>query len=803
MIDFGDLVTPKSKFEFGTKAETLHRLSGQLQRGSVLPCYYFSMRQWRSSFAEVINTIEKNFTCENLIVRSSAIIEDGGQSSMAGAFVSKLGIKRTRDKITDAVNEVLSSYYGNPEDQVLIQEMIEDAEVSGVITTFCLSDGAPYYVINYDDKSGKTDTITGGKGETNKTVLIYREKALDAIESPRVRKWVELAVELEKICCQEALDIEFGQRKNGEIIVFQVRRIASEKNWNLETKSRVTKAQSFIEDFVKETSRPKKGLAGRKTILGIMPDWNPAEIIGTTPRPLALSLYQYLITNAIWREARGKIGYVNPESEQLMLTIAGRPFIDVRNSFNTFLPDELQFEIRDKIVNAWLDRLNSHPEFHDKVEFEVAQTVLDFTTEEELENRYPGVLTKEEKKYFFQSLKRLTAHNLDVSVSGPLKSALKEIENLEIKQGEYKWSTASVLDILGNIRQLLSDCRDIGTFQFSIIARHAFMAEAFLRSAVKCGVINDSWLLEFKSTLKTVTSSMAEELQSVHDNKVSKDVFFKRYGHLRPGTYDIQSLRYDQRQDLFLTSILPARAKAEREHGLTENQKSDFSKLFNKIGMENITADSLLEFAKSSIVGREHAKFVFTKNLSDLLEMIANWGLRLNLTRDDLSYLTIDEVLAQLTNPILANPEGHFKSIVEERKQEFKLSTELYLSYIIRDEHDLFVVPVHRGAPNFVTNQRIEGRTIFLDSRMSQIPDLYNGIVCIENADPGFDWIFTRGIAGLITKFGGSNSHMSIRCAEFRLPAAIGCGEQTYERLLAAGRVELDCESKIVRPIYG
>ena len=47
----------------------------------------------------------------------------------------------------------------------------------------------------------------------------------------------------------------------------------------------------------------------------------------------------------------------------------------------------------------------------------------------------------------------------------------------------------------------------------------------------------------------------------------------------------------------------------------------------------------------------------------------------------------------------------------------------------------------------------------------------------IESADPGYDWIFTHDIKGLITKYGGAASHMAIRCAEFNLPAAIGSGE--------------------------
>ena len=41
-------------------------------------------------------------------------------------------------------------------------------------------------------------------------------------------------------------------------------------------------------------------LLGNKTYFGVMPDWNPAEIIGIKPKPLALSLYQELITNFIW-----------------------------------------------------------------------------------------------------------------------------------------------------------------------------------------------------------------------------------------------------------------------------------------------------------------------------------------------------------------------------------------------------------------------------------------------------------------------------------------------------------------------
>ena len=77
--------------------------------------------------------------------------------------------------------------------------------------------------------------------------------------------------------------------------------------------------------------------------------------------------------------------------------------------------------------------------------------------------------------------------------------------------------------------------------------------------------------------------------------------------------------------------------------------------------------------------------------------------------------------------------------------------------------------------------------------------EIGGAIVLIEYADPGFDWIFGQDIAGLVTKYGGANSHMAIRCAEFGLPAAIGCGGRLFERLSGASVIELNCAANIVK----
>ena len=87
---------------------------------------------------------------------------------------------------------------------------------------------------------------------------------------------------------------------------------------------------------------------------------------------------------------------------------------------------------------------------------------------------------------------------------------------------------------------------------------------------------------------------------------------------------------------------------------------------------------------------------------------------------------------------------------------------------------------------------------ISVDQRLPDM-DLMDKIVLIESADPGYDWLFGSGIIGLITKYGGSASHMAIRAAELGLPAAIGCGEIIYDQVVVADLIELDCAGQLVR----
>jgi len=124
------------------------------------------------------------------------------------------------------------------------------------------------------------------------------------------------------------------------------------------------------------------------------------------------------------------------------------------------------------------------------------------------------------------------------------------------------------------------------------------------------------------------------------------------------------------------------------------------------------------------------------------------------------------------------------------------------LPEVIVEPSAAFVVPFVVNQPNFITSSTVTAQVAFLDLDEELIPsDITGKIVVLRGADPGFDWIFSHKIVGLVTKYGGMNSHMAIRCAEFDLPAAIGLGEKLYESLVEARRIQLDCKAKKVTVI--
>ena len=102
----------------------------------------------------------------------------------------------------------------------------------------------------------------------------------------------------------------------------------------------------------------------------------------------------------------------------------------------------------------------------------------------------------------------------------------------------------------------------------------------------------------------------------------------------------------------------------------------------------------------------------------------------------------------------------------------------------------------HKSVSEFALKQIIS-KVLKYDH--TNIKKNYNGIVCIENADPGYDFLFNKGIKGLITKYGGANSHMAIRCMELQIPAIIGIGEKNFNHLKDKNSLLINCDQKFFK----
>ena len=138
-----------------------------------------------------------------------------------------------------------------------------------------------------------------------------------------------------------------------------------------------------------------------------MPDWNPAEMIGTKPKALALSLYQELITDFIWAKNREKYGFNDLTSNHLMSSFLGTPYIDIRVDFNSWLPKNLNLITKEKIINYYLNLFRNNNNFHDKVEFKILFTCFNAETDKKLKNINKKILNDKEKKQFKKELKKL------------------------------------------------------------------------------------------------------------------------------------------------------------------------------------------------------------------------------------------------------------------------------------------------------------------------------------------------------------------------------------------------------------
>ncbi len=787
------------RFRFGTKAETLQRLYGQLITATVLPQYAFSVADWRHDADRICAAIQQNFWQTDVVVRSSALNEDTENASLAGSYTSVLNVSVADSAdLADAVEAVCGSYADSGEEeqynQVLVQPMVRTVHISGVAFTADLESRAPYYIINYDT-SGSTESVTAGESGSHQTVVLHKHS--DVVPTDAAVAAVVTALrEIEQKTGYSSLDVEFAVTAENEVIIFQVRPIAAHKDQLRVSAAEVSRELASISAFIRVRQGAMPPLAGTRSVWGIMPDWNPAEIIGINPAPLAFTLYRYVITDEIWGRSREECGYRTTRPWPGIVSFAGKPYVDVRMSFTSFTPVSLPDSLADRVVDAALSRLQEHRELHDKVEFAVMPTAYDMDFPERLKLLQAYVqFTPEELGIITAAYRGLTVR----IIRGEGLSVDQQMTRIAMlapqRENVCRALDRGEITIPDAIASLLDHCREYGTLPFSNLARFAFIGISQLRSLVAREALTPARMEAFLASIETVAKEFIHDLATA-----SREDLVKRYGHLRPGTYDITSPAYHEAFDQYVDLANRPPMESLVSFSLTPEEEEVINGVLldTEFGEPPLTANELFSFIRAAVQGRERGKFEFTRTLSVAIDLIANLTAEEGLTREEAQFLTIADILASRGGSKPPELARSWRARVQERRRYHRVTQALRLPPVITEATEVLCFTIRDEKPNFITRAVIHG----LPHRVHGIDiDIEGKIVLIENADPGFDWVFSRNIAGLITQFGGANSHMAIRCAEFEIPAAIGCGEAIFSRLERAQLVRMDCSNQILEVI--
>ena len=414
---------------FYSKGHTLKDLSKILKNFKVPKMSIFNYSEWKNNRSEVLRIIKKKFKKKKIAIRSSALDEDNFSFSNAGKYLSFLNKSASNEiELTKFINRVFRSYNEKKflnANEVLIQEMVSNVKMSGVVFTSDITNNAPYYVINYDDVSGLSDTVTSGRSEHSQKSLYILKKHINQLRSDRFIKLIKSVKELEKKYQDISLDIEFAQNSTGKLFLLQVRPLILQKKISEKETIRIEKKILNLQKKTKINFFQKQF---KNFYFGQMPDWNPAEMIGQLPSKLAYSLYKNLITSNAWLKARKIMGYNYFKNSNLMYNFCGKPYISLNKSFLSFLPKHLPEKLKFKIVNLAMEQIKKHPNYHDKIEFKVMPNSYFFDFKKKVKNIIPSLklrqiekIEKEFKKIFIQNINK----NSKVSIQYNIKKIKK------------------------------------------------------------------------------------------------------------------------------------------------------------------------------------------------------------------------------------------------------------------------------------------------------------------------------------------------------------------------------------------
>ena len=315
----------------------------------------------------------------------------------------------------------------------------------------------------------------------------------------------------------------------------------------------------------------------------------------------------------------------------------------------------------------------------------------------------------------FKSKNKIQKKELDL-----WKNLLKEITKTSIKKTSFYYKKIfqinSELEIINDNKnnelekalKLFKYSKENGVKIFAHLARASFISMTLLKSLVEIKIITENELQSFLDTISTVSSDFLKDAENCYNGKITFQKFIEIYGHLRPGTYDINSPCYMSNPNKFLKPILNSisnknsKINALPNFKIWEKASLKIEREFNKHDLQ-FNKEEIEQFFRFAIEGRELSKFYFTKSLSLGLESLKVWGKTKNITTHQISNLNLSQI-KKIKEKFKHNDE--IKTFIEQNDkkniEENKIIQQLELPALITSIKDLYIFEYPKVLPNFV-----------------------------------------------------------------------------------------------------
>lgn len=718
------------------KSDALEWLQHQGVR--VPPFASFDAADWRQRPAELLTQAARQLgTAARWAVRSDRLHEDAGS---AGAFHSLLDLNpREPRSIRAAVERVLQSY-GTPQaaDRVLIQHYVGDATLAGVAASCLLPQGLDCRVVSWVARGDNT-LVTGAASACWTAYL----RANHAGNDPRWRALLgELQRLLQQLRASAGREVEIEWLWNGQLQVVQLRALPVRLDPALAP--RATRARRRVH----AQARRCQG-----ELLGLMPDWNPAELLGEHPRPLARSLFGELISNRSWAQARACLGYAEVRGP-LLRAIGGRPYVRVERSLRSLLPASLARSHADALIAAQLQRLQADPSLHDKLEFEIATGSYEYARS--WRHRYP-MLSSDTHAALEQALRAQLPELLDpTALARAYEGARFALRT------RHDWPAADAP--LQAWRRALRRVRDHYALPFAQSARRCFAYELLLQSAVSEGALSPAALAQWRASAHGIYG----DGDAAH--------WFQA---LRPGTFEITHPCYGDRFEHLLPPAAGHRPAARVPSALESLHRQ------HAIAFDG---GALLRGFVLAHQARDWGKLALSLALSEGLERLVLQARVRGHTREDLSWLRLreldDNALPRWPDMIRRAREAHAEEAL------------LRLPTLWRAGEDVDGLVLAPGHPTYIGSGRVwaQTRVVDHDSTPSTLPP--RQVLLMERCEPGFDWVYGRRPLALVTAYGGPNAHVALRAHELGCPALLGVGREMLQQMAGSPAIEIDFDQR-------